>query len=90
MTTAFLLCAPAPTCFVASPSGQLPEPQALPHVHQGQIKHLLFGTLSDVNHAIAHLHMLGYANPSDWSRPLATGRANEVMSILVKRTGTCQ
>ena len=52
-----------------------------------RVRHLLFGTLASVNGAIAHLHSLGYAEPNDWSRPLSTGRANEVMVILTKRVG---
>ncbi len=31
------------------------------------------------------LHSLGYAEPNDWSRPISTGRANEVMAILTRR-----
>ena len=54
---------------------------------ENRIRHLLFGTLADVNGAIAHLHSLGYAEPNDWSRPLSTGRPNEVMVILTKRVG---
>ena len=49
------------------------------------IRHMLFGTLAAVQTTIRHLHHLGYAEPNDWSRPISTGRANEVMAILTKR-----
>jgi hypothetical protein len=49
------------------------------------IRHLLFGSLSTVRTTICTLHKLGYADPNDWSQPISTGRANEVMAILTKR-----
>ena len=50
-----------------------------------QIRHLLFGTPSGIQTTIQRLHQLGYAEPNDWSRPISTGRPNEVMAILTKR-----
>ncbi len=50
-----------------------------------QIRHLLFGTPSGIQSTIQRLHQLGYAEPNDWSRPISTGRPNEVMAILTKR-----
>ncbi len=50
-----------------------------------QVRHLLFGTLPTVQSTIRLLHKLGYAEPNDWSRPISTGRANEVMAILTRR-----
>lgn len=52
-----------------------------------RVRHMLFGSLENVNGAIAHLHALGYADPNDWSRPMSTGRPNEVMRILTKHVG---
>jgi hypothetical protein len=49
------------------------------------IRHLLFGSLSAVRSTICTLHKLGYADPNDWSQPISTGRANEVMAILTRR-----
>ena len=49
------------------------------------IRHMLFGTLSGVQATIRQLHSLGYAEPNDWSRPISTGRPNEVMAILTRR-----
>jgi len=33
---------------------------------------------------IKSLHKIGYAEPNDWSKPIPTGRASEVMAILMK------
>ena len=49
------------------------------------VRHLVFGTPPTVQATIRLLHHLGYAEPNDWSRPMSTGRANEVMVILTKR-----
>ena len=49
------------------------------------IRHMLFGTRSGLQTTIRHLHKLGYADPNDWSKPISTGRPNEVMAILTKR-----
>ena len=68
---------------VASPAATPPishEP-----IPREQVRHLLFGSPAAVQSSIRHLHKLGYAEPNDWSRPISTGRANEVMAILTKR-----
>ena len=52
---------------------------------ESRVRHLLLGTLRGVKREIAHLHALGYADPNDWSRPISTGRPNEVMAILTRR-----
>ncbi|MEO0869826.1 MAG: hypothetical protein AAFY17_15590 [Cyanobacteria bacterium J06642_11] len=49
------------------------------------VRHLLFGSLSAVQSTIRALHKRGYAEPNDWSKPISTGRPNEVMAILTKR-----
>ncbi|MGB7250242.1 MAG: hypothetical protein WBC73_14990 [Phormidesmis sp.] len=49
------------------------------------VRHLLFGTPPTVQATIHHLYRLNYAEPNDWSQPISTGRANEVMAILTKR-----
>ncbi|MGI8934849.1 MAG: hypothetical protein ACR2FS_12325 [Phormidesmis sp.] len=46
---------------------------------------MLFGSLSVVQATIKQLHHLNYAEPNDWSKPISTGRPNEVMAILTKR-----
>lgn len=63
----------------ADAAGDVPAP--LPE----NVRHMLFGTLSAVQTTIKDLHRLNYAEPNDWSRPISTGRANEVMAILTKR-----
>ena len=43
------------------------------------------GSLKVVNQHIMRKYQLGYAQPHEWSRPLPTVKANEVMCILTKR-----
>ena len=82
MTVAFKPDAPAST---VSPTVPYNLPDSAPPIAHEQVRHLLFGSLGCVQGAIAHLHKLGYADPNDWSRPISTGRPNEVMAILTKR-----
>ncbi|MBE9069216.1 hypothetical protein IQ260_21455 [Leptolyngbya cf. ectocarpi LEGE 11479] len=62
-----------------------PADGTLPDYDYENVRLLLLGTLSSVQATIALLYKLNYAEPNDWSRPLATGRPNEVMAILTKR-----
>ncbi len=57
-------------------------------IAQQHVRHLLFGTLPTVQAIIRLLHQIGYAEVNDWSRPISTGRPNEVMAILTKRVVT--
>ncbi|EKV03176.1 hypothetical protein Lepto7375DRAFT_5458 [Leptolyngbya sp. PCC 7375] len=61
------------------------EPAPLPEHQFEVVRHILFGTLTAVRNTIVLLHKLNYAEPNDWSKPLSTGRPNEVMAILTKR-----
>ena len=91
MIMMFTQGAPAPTgsSAVLSPfSGGEGDGSSLPQAPREQVRHLLFGTLVSVRSTIAHLHALGYADPNDWSRPISTGRPNEVMAILTKRVSS--
>ena len=49
------------------------------------VRHMLFGPLSSIRYTIRLLHQRGYAEPNDWSRPISTGKPNEMMAILTKR-----
>jgi len=49
------------------------------------VRHMLFGSPPAVRSAIALLHKLNYAEPNDWSKPVPTGQANEVVVVLIKR-----
>ena len=60
-----------------------PAPEQLPE-HE-TVRHMLFGSLTAVRNTITLLHKLNYAEPNDWSKPLPTGRPNEVMAILTRR-----
>ena len=62
-----------------------PAANTLPDHQFDIVRHTLFGTLDAVQNTIKLLHKLNYADPNDWSRPLPTGRVNEVMAILTKR-----
>ena len=48
-------------------------------------RHLVFGSPGYLRATIKLLHVLHYAEANDWSRPLPTGRPNEVMAILTKK-----
>ena len=74
--------AAASTVSVAS---SVASPASPPPIPREQVRHLLFGTPTAVQGSIRLLHKLGYADPNDWSRPISTGRVNEVMAILTKR-----
>ncbi|MEM6256526.1 MAG: hypothetical protein AAF821_26765 [Cyanobacteria bacterium P01_D01_bin.156] len=62
-----------------------PTNDALPEHQYEDVRIMLLGTLTSVQNTIATLFKLNYAEPNDWSRPLATGRPNEVMAILTRR-----
>ena len=62
-----------------------PTSGALPEYQYEDVRLMLLGSLTSVQNTIALLFKLNYAEPNDWSRPLATGRPNEVMAILTKR-----
>lgn len=49
------------------------------------VRHMLFGSLLGVQRTIQELHNKHYAEPNDWSKPISTGRPNEVMAILTKK-----
>ena len=70
---------------ITTASGISPLPPQGPPPRPEYVRHLLFGTPTTVKTTIRLLHHLGYAEPNDWSRPISTGRANEVMTILTKR-----
>ncbi|MBT9315896.1 hypothetical protein [Leptothoe spongobia] len=61
------------------------QPAPLPDSSYETGRHLLLGSLTFVQTTIKLLHKLNYTEPNDWSRPLPTGRPNEVMAILTKK-----
>lgn len=68
---------------VASTLSVSTEP--LPDYQYETVRHLVLGSLMGVRLTIQDLHKKRYAEPNDWSKPLSTGRPNEVMVILTKR-----
>ena len=67
--------ADAPTVSAASASGRDYE----------TVRHLMFGSPGGIRDTVQNLHKRGYADVNDWSKPIATGRPNEMMSILTMR-----
>ena len=57
----------------------------LPDHQYETIRHMIFGSPTGVRLTIQDLHKKQYAEPNDWSKPISTGRSNEVMVILTKR-----
>ncbi|MEM7061735.1 MAG: hypothetical protein AAF572_01020 [Cyanobacteria bacterium P01_B01_bin.77] len=62
----------------------------LPDHQYETVRHLVFGSLTGVRLTIQDLHKKHYAEPNDWSKPISTGRPNEVMVILTKRVALKQ
>ncbi|MEM9267200.1 MAG: hypothetical protein AAGA46_16915 [Cyanobacteria bacterium P01_F01_bin.13] len=62
-----------------------PAPEMLPEHQFEVVRHMLFGSLLSVQLTIKELHNKHYAEPNDWSKPISTGRPNEVMAILTKK-----
>ena len=60
-------------------------PAPLPEFQYETINHTLSGSLLAIRNTILLLHKRNYAEPNDWSKPLPTGRPNEMMAILTKR-----
>ena len=87
MFTPTLEGAAAPTVSPAPASATLSHrhvPSTTPATAE-PIRHMIFGSLCAVRATINHLHKLRYAEVDDWSQPIPTGRANEVMAILTKK-----
>ena len=63
----------------------VPPAKKKPVTYAEPIRLMMFGSPSGVQAAIKDIHRHGYAEPNDWSKPIATGRADEVMAILTKR-----
>ncbi|MGD1895678.1 MAG: hypothetical protein ACFB16_01865 [Phormidesmis sp.] len=77
-----------PTSQAAATAGAAFVPPNEQGTSREHIRHMLFGTISAIEMTIRTLHKLGYAEPNDWSRPITTGRGDEVMAILTKRIKT--
>ena len=74
--------------FLEKPEGaaaSVPGTDLLPDYQHETVRHMVFGSLMAVRLTIQDLHHRRYAEPNDWSKPISTGRPNEVMAILTKR-----
>ena len=67
----------APPPLPPHPSKDRPSPDT--------VQHMLFGSPAAVRKTIKTLHKLHYAEATDWSKLMPTGRGNEVMAILSKK-----
>ncbi|MGB3789499.1 MAG: hypothetical protein WA949_15930 [Phormidesmis sp.] len=77
----------SPTVNLPSTDAFSPPPSNFDSENGGRetVHHMLFGSLSSIRFTILRLHQRGYAEPNDWSKPISTGRPNEMMAILTKR-----
>ncbi|MGP1375381.1 MAG: hypothetical protein ACTS3T_21320 [Almyronema sp.] len=67
------------------PATALPTGNPAGESNGENVRLVMLGALPCVRQEIHRLHLKNYAEPNDWSRPLSTGRPNEVMVILTKR-----
>ncbi|NJL45436.1 MAG: hypothetical protein HC922_06285, partial [Leptolyngbyaceae cyanobacterium SM2_3_12] len=59
---------------------------------QERVRHLLYGSLAGIDRTIKILHVLGYANPNDWSEPMPVqsgeggglGQPHQWMVVMTK------
>ncbi|HEY9881727.1 MAG TPA: hypothetical protein V6D29_24965 [Leptolyngbyaceae cyanobacterium] len=51
---------------------------------QERLRHVLYGSLAGIDRTIKILHVLGYADPNDWSKPMPTEKPNRWMVIMTK------
>ena len=69
----------------AGASNLPPINPVLPEYQYENVNHTLSGSHTAIQNTIKLLYKLSYAEPNDWSRPLPTGRPNEMMAILNRR-----
>jgi len=60
------------------------SPSSGPQPHYESVRHMVFGSVSAVQHTIKLLYRLNYAEPNDWSKLVPTGQPNEVVAVLTK------
>lgn len=53
--------------------------------HREPIRHVLYGSKAAIARTIAILHLKGYAETFQWSKPLPTQTPGEYMSILTRQ-----
>jgi hypothetical protein len=79
----------APGASTVSPTQPLPPHPGTPSPgsrspHPERVRHLLYGSLAALDRTIKILHILGYAEPNDWSDPIPTETPNQWMVIMTK------
>ncbi|ASC72471.1 hypothetical protein XM38_034280 [Halomicronema hongdechloris C2206] len=64
-------------------------PLSLAPTDRGQVLRVIaVGSLEVVNNYVLTQHRLGFAQVSEWSRPLPAPNARDIMRILTKRLGS--
>lgn len=66
-------------------SPPLPSKMSGDHPDPNTVQHMLFGSPPAIRKTIKDLHKLHYAEATDWSKLMPTGRGEEVMAILTKK-----
>jgi hypothetical protein len=66
-----------------APHGQ-PSPAAPRLPRQERVRHVLFGSLKALDRTVKILHVLGYAEPNDWSPPLWSEKRQSYMRMMTK------
>ncbi|HEY9735931.1 MAG TPA: hypothetical protein V6D06_06595 [Trichocoleus sp.] len=66
----------------ASTLSPTPTPSREPK--RRRVRHLLFGDPDALQRVINTLHVLGYAEANDWSKPQPTTTPGEVVRVLFK------
>lgn len=75
----------SPATVTTSPAAPLPPHSSGDRPSPDTVQHMLFGSPAVVRKTISDLHKLHYAEATDWSKLMPTGRVNEVMAILTKK-----
>jgi len=88
MTRNFLSNSPSPAASqpphkpASAPAS--PDSSAQPDSQRESVRHILYGSREAIARTIAILHLKGYAEPFQWSKPIPTQTPGEYMSILTR------
>ena len=66
-------------------SSELPRLSLLPTNDAHILRVIAIGSIEVVNNYVMTQHRLGFAEASEWSRPLPVSSSGEMMRILTKR-----
>lgn len=66
------------------PHGQPPSPGTPRRPRQERVHHAIFGSLPALDRTVKILHVLGYAEPNNWSSPLWSEQRQRYMRMMTK------